>query len=423
VPAAFALVALSALAAQAVGAGGRILTGSRAAHGATILRYELHSRLVGLTLAQVAAIPPGGSAGRPLLVFLHGRGADGQESNANDAFFAALAALGSRAPDVVFPSGGEASYWHARASGDWSGYVLREVIPQAIARLHADPSRIAIGGISMGGYGAYEVARLRPSEFCAVGGDSAALWLSAGESAPGAFGDAADFTRHDVIAPARRQGRRPWGRAALWLDGGDADPFHEADLAFARALGIPLHIWPGGHDARYWAAHYRDYLRFYAQALAACRRSPPSPTVHPIRMTRQPGRRREWPGSAPTGAGHRPRGDAMPSIAFAAPILPGKTEADREAIRSCADGERRAEFEASRGRHGIKREAVWIQPTPGGDVAVVYIEADDLEAAFAGIGSSEDPFDRWFREQVRDVHGIDLAEPFPPPEQILDFQR
>ena len=43
----------------------------------------------------------------------------------------------------------------------------------------------------------------------------------------------------------------------------------------------------------------------------------------------------------------------MPSIAFAAPILPGKTEADREAIRSCADGERRAEFEASRGLRKI----------------------------------------------------------------------
>jgi hypothetical protein len=113
----------------------------------------------------------------------------------------------------------------------------------------------------------------------------------------------------------------------------------------------------------------------------------------------------------------------MPSIAFAAPLLPGKTEQDREDIRSCAPGgERHATYEASRARHGITTEAVWIQPTPAGDLAVVYIEADDLHAAFAGLGSSQDPFDVWFREQVRDVHGINLEDGFPPPEQILDFR-
>jgi hypothetical protein len=33
-----------------------------------------------------------------------------------------------------------------------------------------------------------------------------------------------------------------------------------------------------------------------------------------------------------------------------------------------------------------------------------------------------DPFDGWFRESVKDVHGLDLAVGFPPPEQILDFR-
>ena len=112
----------------------------------------------------------------------------------------------------------------------------------------------------------------------------------------------------------------------------------------------------------------------------------------------------------------------MQCIAFAAPVLPGKTEADRANMESVAHGERKADHAASRKRHGVTREAVWIQQTPAGDVAVVYLEADDLQAAFAGIGSSQDPFDVWFRDMVRDIHGIDLAQGFPPPEQMLDYR-
>ena len=266
--AAVLVVAAVALARQILP--GEVRTGSSAAHGATVVRYDLRSRWVLATLPQTAAMPPGGGRGRPLLVFLHGRGSHGNESNADGAFFAALRALGPRAPDVVFPDGGDHSYFHDRRSGDWARYVLDEVIPQAVRRLGADGRRVAIGGISMGGFGAWDIARLRPGRFCAVGGHSAALWVHAGETAPGAFDDAADFARHDVVGLARARGRAPWGHARLWLDGGTGDPFRAADEALGAALHLPVHHWPGGHDGVYWHAHYRRYLRFYAEALAAC---------------------------------------------------------------------------------------------------------------------------------------------------------
>lgn len=250
---------------------GEVRSASAGAHGAKILRYSVRSRFVHRTLPQVAAIPRRSPSGRrPLLVFLHGSGRDGQESNANDAFFAALDRLGSRAPAVVFPSGGESSYYHARGDGDWARYILDEVVPRAVKRLHADPRRVAIGGISMGGFGAYSIARLRPGRFCAVGGHSAALWLRAGDSAAGAFDDAADFARNDLIAIARARGGRAWGGARLWLDGGTQDRFRAGGEALAGALGIPLRLWPGNHDGDYWRAHYGSYLRFYARALERC---------------------------------------------------------------------------------------------------------------------------------------------------------
>jgi S-formylglutathione hydrolase FrmB len=255
---------------------GTVRTGSPAARGAEILRYAVRSRFVHRTLPQVAAIPRGAGAGerRPLLVFLHGRGSDGQESNANGAFFHALDRLGARAPAVVFPSGGESSYFHRRAGGDWGRYVLDEVIPQALRRLHADPRRVAIGGISMGGFGALDLGSR--GTFCAVGAHSAALWFHGGDTAPGAFDDAADFARHDLVAGARTKPGR-WVGPRLWLDAGRTDPFQPGDRAFVAALKahrvpISAHLgWHGGHDHSYWQRHWPAYLDFYASALAHCR--------------------------------------------------------------------------------------------------------------------------------------------------------
>jgi hypothetical protein len=103
-------------------------------------------------------------------------------------------------------------------------------------------------------------------------------------------------------------------------------------------------------------------------------------------------------------------------------VLPGKTEINRAAMISCWKGERRDAYQASRRRLGISREAVFIQSTPNGDAAVVYWETDDLDAAFKGMVTSEDPFDRWFRDYLRDVHGINVEDGFPPPEQVMDFR-
>ena len=109
------------------------------------------------------------------------------------------------------------------------------------------------------------------------------------------------------------------------------------------------------------------------------------------------------------------------AIAFAAPFLPGKTDADREVMASFS-GDRQADFEASRRRAGITRESVWIQSTPNGDVAVVLIEADDIAAAMGGLATSDEPFDVWFRDHIMDMHGMDISQPSEPPELALDYR-
>lgn len=139
--------------------------------------------------------------------------------------------------------------------------------------LHADPARVAIGGTSMGGFGALDIARLHPRRFCAVGAHSAALWVSGGDSAAGAFDDAEDFARHDVIGAARSGD--PYRGMAVWIDVGTDDPFRAADTRLAHELRadrqpVSFHVWPGGHSQSYWQSHWDGYLSFYAQALARC---------------------------------------------------------------------------------------------------------------------------------------------------------
>lgn len=111
----------------------------------------------------------------------------------------------------------------------------------------------------------------------------------------------------------------------------------------------------------------------------------------------------------------------MQTIAFALPLLPGRTGGYRNALASCWTGERKAAYEDARRRAGIIREAAWIQPGSGGDLAVVHLAADDLRAAFALLRTSAEPFDLWFRHHVRTAHGVALEGGPPSPELVLDF--
>jgi S-formylglutathione hydrolase FrmB len=251
--------------------------------GAAVVDYTLDSRILGRRLPEVAVIPPGRRR-RPLLVFLHGRhdpsplqwlvgGSSGPQSVLNDSLFTALARLGDRAPVLVALNGGAHSYFHDRREGRWATEILREAIPDAERRFHTN-GHIAIGGISMGGYGALHLASLAPRRFCAVGGHSAALWTSPGATAPGAFDDAADYARNDVFARADAFRGLP-----VWIDGGARDPFRDANRAFVETLRragarVSYHVWPGGHERAYWHARMASYMRFYASALGHCATSP-----------------------------------------------------------------------------------------------------------------------------------------------------
>jgi S-formylglutathione hydrolase FrmB len=247
--------------------------------GATVEHLTIKSHAVGRKLPVTVVSPPGDEDGerRPLLVFLHGRGSS-QDSALSGEFFAALAKAGSGAPIVALPYGGDHSYWHNRASGGWASYVMDEVIPEVAHQYGADEERVAVGGISMGGFGAFDLVLHYPGRFCAVGGHGPALWQMAEQTAAGAFDDVEDFDRNDVVGAAASN-PAPFVSQRVWVDAGTDDPFQPWDRVFADELrndGADATIKldrPGGHDSDYWNAHWGEYMRFYAHALAGCHRS------------------------------------------------------------------------------------------------------------------------------------------------------
>ena len=240
-------------------------------------------RLVELTLPSEAVgdqspievlVPAGPPQRRPLLVFLHGHGQPLSSFTENPAVLDAMARMDERAPIVAFPDGGYDSYWHDRDGGNWATYVLEEAVPMLARRFAPNRHLVAIGGISMGGFGAYHLGLRRAARFCAIGGHSAALWFDSSEAFEGAFDDRADFRRSDVIAAVRAD-PEAFGDTPLWNDIGRNDPFLAGNLAFVSALrgagaGLTARVWPGGHDYAYWDRHWPDYLRFYADALERC---------------------------------------------------------------------------------------------------------------------------------------------------------
>lgn len=240
--------------------------------GAEIGQLTIDSAATGAERPMTTIVPPGvdDDERRPLLIFLHGRGGTVEDLLSYDVLFTTLADLGQRAPVIVAPDGGEGSYWHDRADGAWARYVIEEVIPTALRELPVDPRRVAVGGISMGGFGALDLARLNPGRFCAVGAHSPALWRTGGETAPGAFDHAEDFADHDVVGAAAAD---PGGLddQPLWVDTGEADPFVPGTDAFlaglrARGADVEAHRWAGGHEGAYWRAHMDEYLEFYAES-------------------------------------------------------------------------------------------------------------------------------------------------------------
>ena len=232
--------------------------------GTLTSRARLGARC-GWTIAR----PPGADGRLPVLVVLHGRGADHRSALGGylglERFLARAVAAGA-APFAIASVDGGDTYWHHRTSGEDAGAMVTDEFLPLLGREGLDTRRFALLGWSMGGYGALLLAsRLGNDRVAAVVAESPALWREPGETAPGAYDDAADFRAHTLFGRQHALAGIP-----LRVDCGTGDPFYPATRSYVA--GLSPHpaggFQPGGHDPGYWRRMAPAQLAFVARHLA-----------------------------------------------------------------------------------------------------------------------------------------------------------
>jgi enterochelin esterase-like enzyme len=244
----------------------------------TLVERQFYSSELDRDMPYNIYLPPDyDRAGRryPVLFMLHGGGAHRDEWLAYGLVDAADREFrtGSLQPMIIVMPQGDTGYWTDNANDGprWGQYVWRDLVRHIdnTYRTLRSPLSRAIGGLSMGGWGALNNAFLHPNVFGVVGAHSPSLRPDDG-SLP-IMGTGAEFAARDPVSlAATAQGIE---NLQIWIDAGQDDPWLDQDTMIhdaltARSIQFTYGVLPGGHDYTYWMAHVLDYLRFYGNALA-----------------------------------------------------------------------------------------------------------------------------------------------------------
>ncbi len=238
---------------------------------------QFYSSALDRDMSYYAYLPPGyGQEHRryPVLYLLHGGGAHKEEWLAYGVVDAADQMIVSKElkPFILILPQGDHGYWvnHANDGQRWGDYVVYDLVRQVDAtfRTLSFASYRAIGGLSMGGAGALQLAFNNPDVFRTVGAHSPSIHLDDGTFP--IYGTGAQFDRREPLALAQQA--PDIESLDIWIDAGEQDPWLPRDQMLHDALvsrGIDHHwtVLPGGHDGRYWKRNVPSYLRYYQASL------------------------------------------------------------------------------------------------------------------------------------------------------------
>ncbi|KPK62499.1 MAG: esterase, partial [Planctomycetes bacterium SM23_32] len=180
---------------------------------------------------------------------------------------------------VVMPDSARGFYTDAAQGPAYEAHIMEDVmglVDRFLPTVQAREGR-AVGGLSMGGYGAMKLALKYPDRFRSVAAHSSAFDVGRrvgdhdrAEEFRRIFGDEPAGGRNDPFHLAEQVDRQML--PAIRFDCGTEDGLIEENRAFhahLAELGIrhEYQEFPGAHDWGYWDVHVREALAFHCAAL------------------------------------------------------------------------------------------------------------------------------------------------------------
>ncbi len=185
---------------------------------------------------------------------------------------------------VVMPDGGRGWYTNAQVGYAYEDDLLQDVrgLIERTFPVRAERGGRAIGGLSMGGFGAVKNALKHPELFASVTSHSGALGVvkdpasgqRIGADFSRVFGDAPQAGPEDphAILKILDHGRIP----ALRIDCGTEDFLLDQNREFrdqlqAMKIAHEYQEFPGGHNWAYWDLHVQEAVAFHVRNLGLTR--------------------------------------------------------------------------------------------------------------------------------------------------------
>lgn len=225
----------------------------------------------------------------PILYELHGLG-DNEQFFVHSGLWNLVEDLHERGELKDFlistPAGGATFYINSKDGRvRYEDFLLQEFFPFIERHYRVAPGRAnrAISGVSMGGYGALRLAFRHPQLFVAVSAHSAALveklpnFLGVAQSPRsrvlgGVFGSPPNIAFWNANSPLALARSANLSGLKIYFDCGDQDDygFESGATALdkvltARKIPHEFHLYPGGHDPAYFAAHLPSSLQFHSR--------------------------------------------------------------------------------------------------------------------------------------------------------------
>lgn len=268
----------------------------------TVIRsLSFKSMALGRPLQFSLYLPPGYDADDdvrkyPTIYLLHGHGGtdvswldQGSLRETADR----LIAEGKLPPSIIVMPFAQTGWYVDSAgpdgAGRWQTAILDDLITYIDARYPtiADGAARAIGGLSMGGYGALRFALMEPDEFAAAASLSGALFadVKSASEFPAfqiglfgrAFGKTFDPVTFNAASPWRslaNEAEEGEETPALYMNWGDRDiPILAAgnakfvDALKAARIPVTFSVSPGGHDWKLWGPQTPAMLGFLGARL------------------------------------------------------------------------------------------------------------------------------------------------------------